>query len=484
MTGFLLYDNPLSVQRLLSQLQLDSGGSYHPSLQEENEDHPVIIQWGKPVFNQNGTTKIIINPAEGIKNCHNPHLLKQILKCNGLPMPMDEKGKRRKNVTIRRYFVIVFQQQVVMIYRSRGKRAWIHPEATTSHDDRFIEIHTGTASKEVQKVIRYAKRMIYVLGLDFGAVLMGIRTSGKVVVDRVTPTPRLSEKLAKHLAEHFKSYLELIKEGNPPASSVILGADPEFVLRYAPTGQMILASKFFKKTGRVGCDSIWLRRDRSRTRLPLAEVRPQPHADPHHLFMNVYKAMMTGISKINSPQIEWLAGGMPLRGYPIGGHIHFSSIPLTNQLLRVLDNYLALPYLLIESKNSLQRRPRYGYLGDVRSQFHGGFEYRSLSSWLVSPQLTKGVIYLSKLLAINYLSLTYFPLYDYQIQLAFYEGDKNKLKPVVKQLIDEVRKLPQYPEYECHLEPYWRLILTATDWDEHQDIRALWKLPPYHRSEG
>ena len=69
-----------------------------------------------------------------------------------------------------------------------------------------------------------------------------------------------------------------------------------------------------------------------------------------------------------------------------------SRIWLTSRLLRVLDNYLALPFILIEDQNTKLRRPRYGFLGDFRRKTHGGFEYRTLPSWIVSPRITKGVI--------------------------------------------------------------------------------------------
>ncbi|MDT2266346.1 hypothetical protein P7H12_25890 [Paenibacillus larvae] len=93
-------------------------------------------------------------------------------------------------------------------------------------------------------------------------------------------------------------------------------------------------------------------------------------------------------------------------------------------LLRALDNYLAMPLVLAEGITTRFRRPRYGFLGDYRRQRHGGFEYRSLPSWLVEPDLTEGIFCLSALIASHYLELNKLPLQELSFQRAYYEGEK------------------------------------------------------------
>lgn len=473
MAGFLLYTDQQSVDVLLHYLDIDHGYFCTEDFHSADFDtRPAVIQWGNPCFPQNNTPFPVLNAAEGLHNCDDSSTMAKILKCNGIPVSL------AKEQTIRRYFAVVFQQDVISLYRSKGRKAWLSPVIQSSSDDAFEEIAPTLNQREVRRVIRLATRAIYALGLDFGGVMFGINHSGKVKVLYVTPTPKLNEALAEKMAERFRKYIDSCERRE--GSQAVLGADPEFVLRESTSGTMVLASKYFKKRGIVGCDSISLREDQTRTQHPLAELRPQPDTNPRQLVINIYKAMLSGVRLINQPTVEWLAGGMPLQGYPIGGHIHFSQVWLNSQLLRVLDNYLALPMVLIESKESLQRRPRYGYLGDIRRQFHGGFEYRTLPSWLIAPRLTKGVISLAKLITSNHLAFTYFPLFDYEMQRAFYQGNKVKLKPVVEQIIWKIKSLPSYGDYAAYLEPFFETVLSGVEWNEHQDIRAAWKLPPYH----
>ncbi len=485
MTGFLIYHQQHQVKPLLPFLHMKHGNVL-PSQntdQEEMSDQgrpSVLVRWGDSGKEIDESDFHVINRYEGVMNCVHEESREKILRHNGIPI---FHGKRTS--CLRSYYVIVFQQEVVGLYRSRDKKAWVNPKADLNgnNDEIFYEIHIKTDNVEIRRVTRLALRSIYALGLDFGGVLIGVTTSGKRRVLHVTPVPRLQSQIAEKTAGLLNDYLlkyQLMKDGLYSPDSV-LGADPEFVLRNAENGQILLASQFFKKTGSVGCDAIWIREDRSRNQLPLAELRPLPDEDPRQLVVNLYRTMLDAIKQINEPGVEWLAGGMPLKGYPIGGHIHFSDVWLNSHLLRCLDNYLALPMVLIESKESIQRRPRYGFLGDIRMQFHGGFEYRTLPSWLMSPRITKGVIALAKMLTLCFLNLNEFPLLNGSVQQAFYEGDKEFLRPIAEKMIQHLVRLEQYQQFAVYLDPFFEQILSGEEWDEHRDIRVAWRLPPFHQ---
>jgi hypothetical protein len=61
---------------------------------------------------------------------------------------------------------------------------------------------------------------------------------------------------------------------------------------------------------------------------------------------------------------------------------------------------------MIENPRSASlRRKRYGNLADFRIKKYGGFEYRTLGSWLVSPEITRGVLCLAKITISHYLEL-------------------------------------------------------------------------------
>lgn len=483
MTGYLIYQQQQQIKPLLPFLQMEHGKTV-PAREEGQQEisdstrPSVVIRWGDAGQNLDESDFHVINRYEGIINCINEESRKNILQINGIPI---FHGKRTS--CLRTYYAIVFQQEVVGLYRSRDKKGWVNPQADIhAADDKFYEIPVKTGNLEIRKVTRMAQRSIYALGLDFGGVMIGITASGKRRILHVTPVPRLTSGLAEKMAALWQDYVIKYKQMQDglytPVS--VLGADPEFVLRHAESGQIILASRYFKKTGSVGCDAIWLREDRSRNQLPLAELRPVPHENPRQLVVNLYRTMIDAIKQINEPEVEWLAGGMPLKGYPIGGHIHFSDVWLNSHLLRCLDNYLALPLVLIESKASIRRRPRYGFLGDIRMQFHGGFEYRTLPSWLMSPRITKGVIALAKMLTSSFLQLNEFPLLNGSVQQAFYEGDKGFLTPIVENMIEHLIRLEDYQDFAVYLDPFFEQILSGEEWDEHRDIRVAWRLPPYH----
>lgn len=479
MTGFLLHDYENEIPDMFQYIEIENAASDVAQLDIKESQLPVVIQWNNASLQQNNAPFPVLNPAEGIENCSDYTRMKNIFQCNGISTFTSEDlhNEQENRMVVRRYYALIFQQEVVALYRARGTSAWMNPSLKNMSRIVFQEVQLQQKNKEIKQVGKLAIRAVYALGLDFGGVYIVVTLSGKLKVVNVTPSPKLKQNSGKRLAERIQDFIVQYKLKE--SQQAVLGADPEFVLRHGTKGNIILASEFFKKNGRVGCDSIWLREDATHTRLPLGELRPRPDTDPRQLIVNIYKTMLAGIKKINQPAVEWLAGGMPMKDYPIGGHIHFSQVKLTSQLLRSLDNYLALPYMLIESRESIQRRPKYGFLGDFRTQFHGGFEYRTLPSWLLSPCLAKGAIALAKLIASCHFSLSYFPLYNYGVQKSFYEGEKEKLKPVVEEIIWRITNQPEYSEYADFIDPFWEAVLSGKDWNEDTDIRIAWRLPPY-----
>lgn len=175
--------------------------------------------------------------------------------------------------------------------------------------------------------------------------------------------------------------------------------------------------------------------------------------------------------------LKWVAGVMPL-GYPIGGHVHFSGIPLSNHLLRALDNYLAIPLSMLEpAKASRDRRRRYGLLGEIRMKSHGGFEYRTPASWLVSPEIALATLSLSYLIVTGYTRLPSDLLMEPQAQDRFYAGDHDYFRPLFDDLWKQIHALPGYNEYSSLLEPLACIIRSGNSWDESQDLRKAWGLP-------
>jgi hypothetical protein len=253
----------------------------------------------------------------------------------------------------------------------------------------------------------------------------------------------------------------------------MIGADPEFILRN-PNGKIVSADRFMGRDGVVGCDAVVL--SSHQVLLPLVELRPEPSTNPIMLTQHLRSLMKRAERMINEPDLDWLAGAMPVKGLPLGGHIHFSGVEVSSRFLRVLDNYLALPLIMLENESVNRRRPRYGFLGDFRKQSHGGFEYRSLPSWLVSPKVTLGVLSLSFLIAHHYLELQQQPLRQIEIQRAFYCGDKPVIEPLIEKLWLDIQNTDMYQKYHKELNSLFQMILHKEVWQEQQDFRKNWNI--------
>jgi hypothetical protein len=148
-------------------------------------------------------------------------------------------------------------------------------------------------------------------------------------------------------------------------------------------------------------------------------------------------------------------------------------------VLRALDNYVALPTLMLEDAASARRRPRFGFLGDFRRKPHGGFEYRTLPSWMATPQIALGLLTLAQLVVRNAERLRLRPLHDPDAQRHFYAGDKAALRPWIPLIWSDLERLPEYAAYRRRLDALKRRLLRSEAWDGTADIRAAWKLLPW-----
>lgn len=466
MTIYIVHDESETPTNLINQ------GGFTPVTHTEmlnQHKNDLIIQWGVGPYSFSSSEGWVLNGVEGLKNGSEEHW-RGVLSTHGLNIAQDRQSFQKK------YIVYVFQLEVIGIY-SEQSEVWL--SNTTKGKGRYREVRLDNNRLEIRKVKRLAVRSIHSLGLDFGMVVIGVY-NGEQYVLQVSPKPRLFPKMLNRFTRAIHSLEQKLKTPIN-AAEIILGADPEFVLRNK-NGKFVLASSYFNKGGTVGCDQIWLRGDKTKKKLPIVELRPAPSKEPNVLVRNIYRGLLAASKKINNSNIQFLAGSLPLKGYPIGGHIHFSNTYLNSFFLRALDNYLALPLFLLEDPDGFMRRPRYGFVGDYREQFHGGFEYRALPSWLVSPRITKGVLALAKVVACSYPDLRKVPFTNPSIQQAFYNGDQNNLLDVIGALWNDLEHQSIYQTYRTYLDPLKESILNLERWNESLDIRPRWRIPPFDRS--
>jgi hypothetical protein len=438
------------------------------------ENVPFVLQWGIDALAASKAPVPVLNGQEGLANVADPERMRTILSVNGLP----PKAEAAEHKWLRQYVVFVFQLTSCRVPDTGWTPAGQSPAAGCN-------AFCGGNGYGRQPGSQTRPNLCLAGGVRAGprcgtGAPGPPQKRGWAVLD-VKPSPPLPDLLVRRLERQLALYEANLQRDRKRTRPVLLGADPEFMLRDG-RGQLILASRFFPRRGGIGCDQLWLRGDKTRTRLPIGEVRPRPAEEPKDLLRDLIRNLLLGVRRVTRSDVAWVAGGMPFDGYPIGGHLHFSRVSANSHLLRALDNYLALPLACLESPASRARRPKYGFLGDWRPQEHGGFEYRTLPSWLVSPTIAKGVIVLAKLIAEHYLALRKLPLAEPDAQRAFYEGDRETLRLLLPEVRADIERLPSFARYASTLNAFFDLAQHGDPWEETADIRKAWQLPPFARN--
>ncbi|WP_079909074.1 hypothetical protein [Paenibacillus sp. 32352] len=470
---YILHSNEPTLHLLLERVEVPHGTRLAAS-----SESACVIHWG--CFHAEKSGRSVLQSVKYILRASNPRRAADILQLHGIRMADGEEvGQLRFTYE---FLIPVFHLQALALFqKSKGVFIGMPHPLNQQRETEFEEVGSETSSYHGMRAKREAIKSIYALGLDYGVVKVGVRPGGELIILEVSAVPELTERLAELFADAINRYAkELETSSDKHADEVMVGADPEFLLLNAQ-GKVIFADKFMDKEGPIGCDAIVL--PNFRKIYPLAELRPEPSKDIRQVVMNLRRTMQLAARSINDGNLHWVAGGMPVKGFPLGGHIHFSGVRLSSELLRVLDNYLALPIVLLEGETTGGRRPKYGFLGDFRRQRHGGFEYRVLPSWVISPTVTKGVLALAKLIADHYQMLQARPLSETDVQEAYYKGDKTRIRPLIPALWSDLMRLPGYRRHESYIAPLKSHLLKMKAWNEQEDIRPKWKIGPFQRKE-
>lgn len=482
MSVFVLHAGQPELAEFLGRLRAPSGTA--PPRTGDGDSTWTIVSWRRPEDMAFAGEKLrVLQPIDAVRRAADERLRLSALRLHGLRA--DARRSERTAFRIaRRYVIPVFQLDALGVFTTGGAPGLLGRVSSGVLTQAHGPASPSDAERPtfVRRAERTAIRAVYALGLDYAVVTVRQGDAGQPWIEAVDPSPSIAAgPFAAPFADAVNRMWERLeqerKTGVRPASTLLLGMDPEFVLRRpGPGGKIVSASRYFAKRGRVGCDSV---RVGDRLIYPLAELRPSPAAEPEELFRNLYAAMRLAASRIDDASLEWLAGGMPAPGLPLGGHIHVSGVSLNADLMRAMDNYMALPLVLLEDSTTRRRRPRYGALGDFRRQFHGGFEYRTLPSWIVSPKIAMGVIALAKVVCEHYPELRGRPLARPEMQEAYYAGDKTAIRPAAESLWKDLERTASYARYRAALDRLKRAVLRMEAWNEQSDVRASWKLPPY-----
>jgi hypothetical protein len=303
--------------------------------------------------------------------------------------------------------------------------------------------------------LNIAIRALYVTGATHGFVKIGTLPNETIIVTDINSPKMFS-----------------VEPVTKPALPFTIGADVEFML--SCDGDLLPASTFFPNDGPVGCDERQIERDSGE--YALAEIRPEKAETPKELVNNIKKLIEEASEQAPYDNVKFHAGSMPFTGYQCGGHIHLGIRP-SLALLRALDQYVALPFAMIEEPRTakLRRKTKHGGLGRYRVKPYG-IEYLSLSSWIIEPKLAMAILCLTHLVATHYHELKSDFLFHPLVQRAYYHGNQLFLKQLWEKIKPRIMATSSYSLYEKELSFLFEAIEKGYSFDESSDIRKNWGL--------
>lgn len=469
MAYYLLHRNQPSAKRLVTQL---SRLSNYVSTNVVS-DSDVLVRWGA-TEESDPAQGMVLNSKDAIARISSRNAMAKFLRRVGVRVaPRSSKNGGMTSFS-RQYRIPMFELMPIGCFRSDSGASWTQARISRLQPS-FQEISL-TGDKQTRRAVFLATRTLHALGLDFGMVSIGVGPKGALHVLDVTATPVLEGRMLELYKEAMNAFMEREERARySGASTLMLGTDVEVMLQNAQ-GKMVLASNYFTRKGRVGCDDRSVNFDGKR--LPLMELRPLPDSSPNGLLNNLRATMREASERIGRPLVRWRAGSMPFRPYCTGGHIHFSGVPFSSRLVKALDNYLGLMMMAVEDRRTADlRRPKYGYLGDIRHKDYGGFEYRTPGSFVCSRDATVAAFHLAHFIAAEHRDLPIPDLYSSHSQYAFYDGHLSQLRPLILRNIETVRQHAAYSQYREYVEPLFAMIEQGRTWDESKDVRVEWNIP-------
>ena len=246
-----------------------------------------------------------------------------------------------------------------------------------------------------------------------------------------------------------------------------IGCDAEFVCldKYK---KIIRATDYVETHGDLGADGNEM----------IFEVRPEPSNDPIDIVKNIHDIFSCEISRKNILHFEWCSGSY-YDHYPLGGHIHFGIKNIDYQkIVYVLDNYLGSLSLLIENRDEgiNRRREGYGFMGDWREKEHG-FEYRVVSSWLVSPYMAYAILCLSKTIVYEFLNNKEYKWNNYFTYLNKSVFSQMRLYPIKQKFLSiwrDITKMILYQKYKLHIDLIYFLVKNELTWFPKTTMKEAW----------
>jgi hypothetical protein len=309
-----------------------------------------------------------------------------------------------------------------------AKRSVFTSPLFTETDTIWEEINEKSFYFE-QELKDFALRCLYLTNTPLGECI--VQRCDKKDVQVVQLQSLTVEQLT---ASELKYLAEDLGKGQKNGQNKF-GADLELMLRNNKTNKFLNGHLLSNK--QFGYDDA-IAIHQNRVSHPIIEIRPKPASrieQLHHHLMIMFQKFKRQTEKFD---LEVITDPNPFGRFFLGGHIHFGNTPFTFQEVRLLDQFVAIPYALAEKKPSFERRTSYGMLGAVRENQYNGFEYRVLPTWFhIIPSCLPMLLWIQYLitnahhietLELNKASVTSYYDKDHQdVQLEQWAFDNKKI---------------------------------------------------------
>lgn len=272
-----------------------------------------------------------------------------------------------------------------------------------------------------------------------------------------------------------------------PNTQIMIGSDPEFALkrkgeRRATRAARVIDGTTRDKIGVDGCPDV-------------GELRPDPAYTVDEHIQNIEELI---IELLETYPDYYFYGGSSHSGYPIGGHIHFSGgefgrVTSSSHVVKCLDAFLAVPVMMLEGPRAARsRRLYYGRLSDVRRQPHGGIEYRTLPSWIISKKIAKAVLDIAYLIATCYEEIPETAVEEVGVHSwygsgAFYDCNKEYFRPKMDYIFSILRGLTGAQDVMDSINYLEETIREDGDWHQGYTLNVRWELHrrrDFHRTSA
>jgi hypothetical protein len=260
-----------------------------------------------------------------------------------------------------------------------------------------------------------------------------------------------------------------------------IGTDAEFVIT-RPNNDLVFSGDYPLKApmGADGNERTW-------------EVRSEASPNPLVLVRSIQKIFNDYINE--RPVFmgyDWKAGGYPHYECPAGLHVHFGiSHKKTNceQASLFLSNYAGAISLLLEDKEESKKRRiykncEYGWIDNYRVK-PWGWEYRTMSSSLVSPYVTTALLCLAKVVYYEFQNIKGLSADSYISPADFNQHKIAGLKENFPKLWKDIIKMKLYQTYKPYIDILYFLVTNNLTWyPKNKNLKESWGLTRHIVSNG